>query len=89
MQEVAVPQLTVLSIVTTTNVSQTQRLTRTVSLHIKDGQSFPTDLLVDTGSAYLQSILDRYWFNILTGLHTYRAHFTEHISACPFYKAYS
>ncbi|KAK0142948.1 Paired box protein Pax-3 [Merluccius polli] len=58
VQEVAVPDLTVLSIVPTQTVSQTQRLTCPVSLHIKDGQSFTTDLLVQQ-SPYFQSTFTR------------------------------
>ncbi|KAK0142863.1 hypothetical protein N1851_019189 [Merluccius polli] len=51
VQEVAVPDLTVLHITPTSAVSQIHRLTCTVSLHDNEGQSLTTDLLVDTGSA--------------------------------------
>lgn len=51
VQEVAVPDLTVLHVASTSAVSQTNRLTCTVSLHVKDGQSLTKDLIVDTGSA--------------------------------------
>lgn len=51
VQEVAVPDLTVLSIASTSDVTQGARLTCTVSLHVNDGQPLIIDLLVDTGSA--------------------------------------
>lgn len=49
VQEVAVPELTVLSVEMPLSMKQKQNLTCTVSLHIEGGKSVDTELLVDTG----------------------------------------
>ncbi len=49
VQEVAVPELTVLSV--EMPLKQKQHFTCTVSLHTEGGKSVDTELLVDTGSA--------------------------------------
>lgn len=66
VQEVAVPELMVLSIEMPLPMKQKKNLTCTVSLHTEAGKSVDTVLLVDTGSAV--SILPE---------HLYRQHFSD------------